>query len=132
MTYAEKLLDPKWKQKRDRILLRDNFTCVSCGRKDLPLQVHHIFYSPNTDPWNYIDAHLVTYCETCHETEHLIGDKINEGLIDVIRERHLFIQPVAQLSILIEKYPPFLESLRLFLRTQLVSYLESRKNDTIG
>ena len=65
MTYAEKLLDPRWRTKRLEILERDNWECKRCG-DDRRLQVHHLRYLPFSDPWSYQDEDLITICDSCH------------------------------------------------------------------
>lgn len=73
MTYEEKLKSPKWQKKRLEIMQRDNFTCVVCGRgikDDTPLQVHHLKYLKNVEPWNYADDYLITLCDECHSKVH--------------------------------------------------------------
>jgi hypothetical protein len=66
MTYAEKLRDPRWQKKRLEIFSRDDWKCKSCGEKEKTLHVHHIFYSPNKDPWETDNGFLITFCEDCH------------------------------------------------------------------
>lgn len=49
---------------REYVLYRDNYTCQSCGKQGIPLEVHHIGYwiPDRTDrPDN-----LVTLCTKCH------------------------------------------------------------------
>ena len=73
MTYEEKLKSPKWQKKRLEIMQRDNFTCVVCGKgikDDTPLQVHHLKYLKNVEPWNYADDYLITLCDECHSKVH--------------------------------------------------------------
>lgn len=41
MKYRQLLLDPIWKNKREEILKRDNYTCTECGAKGIALVVHH-------------------------------------------------------------------------------------------
>lgn len=65
-TYAEKLLDPRWQQKRLRILERDKWTCQLCQDKDTTLHIHHHFYLKDYEPWDYKDEDLITYCSHCH------------------------------------------------------------------
>lgn len=127
MTYEEKLLDPKWQRKKAEILIRDNYTCRSCGSKDVTLHAHHIFYVPETDPWDYKDEALITYCEICHNTQHLIGNVLQSYLIDLIREKPLMIHMVCQMCVLTEKVPEFTEALRSFLKSEMGKYYESRK-----
>ena len=67
MTYAEKLQDPRWQQKRREILSRDGHTCQRCFEYQDTLQVHHLNYHPNCEPWDYSDDDLITLCESCHK-----------------------------------------------------------------
>ena len=67
MTYAEKLKDPRWQKMRLTILNRDEFRCVNCGDDDKTLNVHHLFYKKNCDPWDYPETSLITLCNNCHE-----------------------------------------------------------------
>ena len=62
-----------WKEKRKKILERDNYACRHCGRtlKDgVKLDVHHIFYLKNTKAYDYPDGLLKTLCAACHLAEH--------------------------------------------------------------
>ncbi len=60
---------------REYILYRDNYTCQLCGKKDVPLEVHHIGYwiPDRTDrPDN-----LITLCTKCHTPKnHKEGGKL--------------------------------------------------------
>ena len=81
--YSEKLKDPRWQKKRLEILKRDVWTCRSCMSKEKTLQVHHIFYLPNIDPWDIPDGFLITFCESCHKPDQ--GDyDAPGGIIRVI------------------------------------------------
>lgn len=126
--YQEKLQHPLWQQKKARIHERDNWTCKSCGAKDVTLHAHHLLYIPDTDPWDYKDEALITYCEVCHNTEHLIGNTLRETLLDLIKDNPLLIHLVAQLCVLSEKVDDFTERLRKFLKTEMDRYYDSRKN----
>ena len=68
--YAEALLNPKWQEKRSRILRRDLYTCVVCQTKSRTLHVHHLEYKDGKRPWEYPDDMLVTLCDRCHATNH--------------------------------------------------------------
>lgn len=67
VSYWEQLRDPKWQEKRLRIMERDGFACLSCGSKDKTLNVHHMYYERGCAPWEYPDESLQTVCEGCHE-----------------------------------------------------------------
>lgn len=73
--YQKKLNHRKWQIKRLKIFERDNFTCQLCevekDHQDIEdeteqLHCHHKYYLTNTDPWDYPDAALITYCANCH------------------------------------------------------------------
>ena len=56
-----------WKRVREQVLVRDNYTCLGCGRtpaNGAKLSVHHIegyaYYGPN------LPENLITLCESCH------------------------------------------------------------------
>lgn len=73
--YSDLLHTTEWRNKREKILKRDNYRCVYCGRRHTKLHVHHKYYSayPNgvlVDPWNYPDDALITLCAYCHQRVH--------------------------------------------------------------
>lgn len=84
MKYSDKLKDPRWQKKRLEILQRDEFTCRLCGDSESPLVVHHLKYEG--EPWEVDNDYLITYCESCHESEH--GEK--KKWMDSIKERLIF------------------------------------------
>ena len=62
-----------WKEKRKKILERDNYRCQKCGRTQedgVKLDVHHIRYLKNTKAYDYPDGILQTLCAACHLAEH--------------------------------------------------------------
>lgn len=69
--YDKKLSDPRWQKKRLLIFQRDNFTCQNskCGNNEIELQVHHLEYLGNLEPWEYSDDMLITLCAIYHEKE---------------------------------------------------------------
>lgn len=73
--YAQSLKDPRWQRRRLEIFQRDNWACIYCGNKEEELQIHHVIYLPNKDPWEYEDDHLVTACRSCHASESLLWDE---------------------------------------------------------
>lgn len=54
-----------YKAFRDRILKRDNYSCVECGCKDR-LQVHHIKEASNFPDLVMDENNVITLCITCH------------------------------------------------------------------
>lgn len=74
-SYGATLFDPRWREKRQRILQRDNNRCVICNAIE-NLHVHHRQYhfskSLNRfkNPWEYSDSLLITLCESCHGRGH--------------------------------------------------------------
>lgn len=65
-TYSEKLKDPRWQKKRLEIFKRDNWRCIFCGDKGTTLNIHHLFYFKDKEPWEVSDGFLITLCEYCH------------------------------------------------------------------
>lgn len=83
--YAAKLRDPRWQKKRLEIMQRDEFTCQKCCDTTTTLNVHHNYYEPNTEPWDYPDSALVTFCEICHQEETDMRRQEEAYLLDVCR-----------------------------------------------
>ena len=79
--YNELLKDGRWQMKRIKILERDHFRCVRCGKsaeEGTQLHVHHKFYDGRA-PWEYEDKDLITLCEDCHNRIHGKSDDIKPG-----------------------------------------------------
>lgn len=130
MTYDEMREHPSWQKRKAEILKRDNHACRSCGSKDVTLHAHHLYYLPDKLLWEYEDNALITLCEICHNTEHLIGNTIRESLLELIRNKPPLIHLVAQLCVLIEKHPDFTDRLRKFLKREMDIYYKSRQKNT--
>jgi hypothetical protein len=73
--YARQLLDPRWQQKRLKILQRDSWKCLECGVADKTLHVHHLYYCKGRAPWEYPDWALETRCEDCHDGQTAHDEK---------------------------------------------------------
>lgn len=87
-TYGEKLLDPRWQQKRLQIFQRDKFQCRRCGTKEKTLHLHHYIYEKGKEPWEAQDISLITLCTDCHKVEHIdrkLFTPLELGLIEMIR-----------------------------------------------
>lgn len=67
-TYVEKLNDPRWQKKKNKILDRDFYICQFCGDGNSTLHVHHKKYNKG-EPWEIEDRFLITLCQSCHEKE---------------------------------------------------------------
>ena len=68
-TYQNYLDSKKWKNKRSKILKRDNFKCVHCGGN--ATHVHHKKYSQ----WGKENLkNLESVCKKCHEIVHEIHE----------------------------------------------------------
>ena len=84
MTYAKKLKEPRWHSRRFEIISKANYVCEDCGqlfRLD-ELQVHHLFYLRNLEPWEYPDDLLMCLCGTCHLNRQLDDE---EAMIEFAR-----------------------------------------------
>lgn len=67
--YAERLRDPRWQKMRLEILERDGWSFQNCGDTKNTLHVHHLYYLPEKDPWDYPESAYVALCKECHEYE---------------------------------------------------------------
>jgi len=93
-TYSEKLKSPQWVSIRELIKSRDENKCALCDNKN-GLQVHHLYYENNKQPWDYPEKALITLCSDCHSRFHLAEKiiKANEHLI-IISNYYTFMESV--------------------------------------
>lgn len=68
---------PKWMELKRQALIRDNFTCQTCGKKgtrtrfrETDLEVHHIKPSESKENRYDILENLITLCNHCHKKLH--------------------------------------------------------------
>ncbi len=66
VTYGDYLRGAHWHRKRKEALNYWGYTCMSCGIKDTPLQVHHSHYD---DLWKEEVTELRVYCGRCHKEQ---------------------------------------------------------------
>lgn len=89
LTYNETLRHPFWQKKKAEICQRDNWTCKKCGDTLSLLIVHHLYYKPNTEPWDYPSEALVTLCELCHEKTHF-RDYLRKNMPKLMKDGFTF------------------------------------------
>lgn len=65
----------EWKQKRENILKRDEYTCQCCNEP--AQQVHHINYN---NVYKEKEKQLISVCKDCHELIHNDGIVFFKGL----------------------------------------------------
>lgn len=73
-TYAEKLLDPRWKEYRKTAIQFYGSKCSECPddftEPNAKIHVHHRRYLHGLDPWEYDMADILVLCEKCHTAIH--------------------------------------------------------------
>jgi len=77
MSYSRKLRDARWQRVRLKVMERDAWRCQASdcrSPENTMLHVHHKQYFPQRDPWDYPLENLITYCEKCHEAQHVKPD----------------------------------------------------------
>lgn len=92
---------------REHALVRDNYTCQCCGKKNRRVEAHHIIYRSkggSNDLENYI-----TLCEDCHKAVHS-----GEIELKLKGKRRSNLRYATQMSIirsmLLKKYPDAIET----------------------
>lgn len=55
---------------RDRVRQRDGNRCVNDPNHRMPLEVHHLSYTAECEPWEYPIDNFVTLCRDCHLAAH--------------------------------------------------------------
>lgn len=100
MTYADKLLDPRWQRVRLEVMSRDEWKCRQCGAEDKTLHVHHRSYV-GSDPWDTPPRLLETLCEDCHGRGHaprpLDPEAVREWREDIERRLGVAVTDVREL-----------------------------------
>lgn len=70
-SYKDKLRDPRWQRRRLETLNAHNWQCQECGDTATPLNVHHLAYIANMEPWDHPDALLACLCDRCNAKAHV-------------------------------------------------------------
>ncbi len=72
--YSYQIKDQRWQKQRRKILKRDEYKCRSCDTNNAKMHVHHLYYDILKSAWEYNDETLITLCEYCHKTLHLLEE----------------------------------------------------------
>ncbi len=85
---------------------RDSFMCQNpgCLATKSTLNVHHLKYSKNGDPWDIDSKYLLTLCEHCHKKESEDRLKLETKLIQLLREKRALYYDMLNLVEHIEKH----------------------------
>ena len=88
-TFCETLGDPELTIVKNRVLLRDNYTCQNCGlqRRKL-LTVHHIEPILISPEKKYDEDNMITHCYWCHAWQ---GHKHDEAMRTLILRQYAII-----------------------------------------
>jgi hypothetical protein len=97
MKYTDKLRDPRWQKKRLQILEKNNWACFSCGDTKSTLNVHHIMYEKNKEPWDVDDSNLTTLCEACHFSEHTLRKKYEDQFLGILKSKGFMVYDIYNL-----------------------------------
>lgn len=68
-SYQSQLASEKWNEFSKQIRATRNF-CECCRQANKTLQVHHLFYEPGKNLWEYADGDLLVLCRECHQELH--------------------------------------------------------------
>ena len=60
----------EYRQWRNSVIRRDNYTCQKCGKRGVIFQVHHIRSYANHPELRYDIGNGITLCLQCHSDEH--------------------------------------------------------------
>lgn len=118
-TYAEKLKDPRWQKKRLEVLNRDGFQCRFCGDDKTELQVHHITYYSDVEPWDYHHSDLYTLCKYCHEKEGDFRKSTEKHLTEVMRRKGFSADSLLAFAQFMDKYPGAVQDVRNIIENSI-------------
>lgn len=98
MKYSEKLKDPRWQKIRLKVLERDEWTCQRCGDSENTLNVHHCYYEPEKEPWEYPLEAFTTLCDNCHSNEKTDMLQSLRILSFVLQKQRFFAKDVLEIA----------------------------------
>ena len=89
-TYAEKLRDPRWLNRRTEVIAKAEGHCEECGitndesraEQRSGLEVHHVTYILGRQPWEYPDDLLICLCPECHFNRQIFDE---ETIVEIAR-----------------------------------------------
>ena len=84
-SFFDKYKHPKWQKRRLEIMELYAFTCGICSSKEKTLNVHHLYYVKDRDPWEYGDDELMCLCQDCHQWVHKKQDDFKDACNKVHR-----------------------------------------------
>ncbi len=115
--YLEKLNSKEWQDKAHKIKTRDNLKCqaFNCQTPNAHLQVHHLDYIGNTEPWDYPDEMLISLCCECHKNEQL-RFKFEQSLFTALKLKGFLACDILAFTTLIHHDEKFLTSLLRVIR----------------
>jgi len=103
-SYLSQLNSDQWKSFSRSIRQQRNF-CECCKMGDRQLQVHHLFYDPSRQLWEYTNEEIVVLCDSCHKQIH---EQLKKFRLCVFRylTPHLFQMLNGCLAVGLTKYDP--------------------------
>jgi hypothetical protein len=114
--YSDKLKNSQeWQTLRWEIIHKHNGACYDCGRKDVPLEIHHCAYLPGKEPWECGEDLLVPLDRDCHERRQQFENMARIALGRIFR-----LKPVAWVEI---------EAWRLAAEAAQLQTLRNNTND---
>ena len=83
----------RWKKFRNKIFLRDNYTCQWCGKRGKEINAHHIKKRSDFKKLSFDYRNILTLCIDCHNKtkfkeklyEHIFQDMINQIYPNILR-----------------------------------------------
>ena len=83
--YSDKLRDPRWQQRRLRVLDTHRWACEDCGGTKEQLEVHHCYYLRGNEPWEHGDNLLMCLCAHCHQRRQNLEEMAKQSLSEILR-----------------------------------------------
>ena len=69
----------EYKEWREKVFARDDYTCCNCGERGRRLNAHHILSYANFPELRYDVENGITLCEECHKKCHSKKGKVVLG-----------------------------------------------------
>lgn len=116
--YQQKLNSEEWRRFSRGVRNSKGNFCECCKMGNTELQVHHIYYDANREPWEYSTDELIVLCRGCHKDIHEQLNNFRKFVFGKMSHQSFRVLNGA-LAVAFEKYDPlvFAHALAEFVST---------------
>ena len=118
----------RWEEARNKVLIRDNYKCVVCGKP--ATQVHHIHLRSQRKDLLYEMDNLVSLCDKHHDHQSSDGlERVNRRIAEA---RHITLEQLLRFAEITEELKNSINNAREYIQSLncLKDFEEGEENGT--